>query len=748
MFVLSYLISLALAEVSYSGTTLTITNEATISAAQVSAHKEATSLVITSTGGVTIQDQAFQGFASLSTVSIQGTQISITSTSFTGCTKITSVSLNSPSLSIQNGAFQSAASLTINYTGASFNANMASFATSNVEAFNIDVTGDCTFGLDAALQSTVKRIILKGATVNLGQQSFQQAKSIELIKVEATKTVTFAIDSFNNAQVSEVQVYAGNDITIVQQAFQQVSEIKLLNLTSGGTISLNIDSFISSTIDEVILKAEKDINVGQQAMQKVKNFNKLTVETHGNFEAAIDSFISSMIHEVFIKCDGTATFIQQSFQNTPDLQNLTVIAGAGINFNIDSFISSNVNYMYLYTNGSVTFVQQAFQNTKNLTYFTIHALGKIDFQIDSFDSSNVTEIDLYTNGSVSFGQQAFQDCHNLTNLTIHSPSDITFGLDSFLNSQIQAINITYYNQTSGPVYLADASTVTFNQGSFQNCNQLVSVDVHTKGNVDIKSNSFQDSKSLKTLNVKADGTADVGSGAFAGCSSLTSHTIDSNGGTIDDGAFSGGSGGKKKKHGSSHKDDDSDDESSAKTLGNFDIKTVYLGTSPNIYVNLNFFITLMKKARNTFGRIVPAPEFIHSAIWVGKEGATDDSVGAIFVYGKYWNKHNLPSYLGKDGAKAYVMTLREFKERYPANDPIKLTAHKNIKLDDFIYRVKLSGKWGAKDYNWPTNNCQHFTAKLIGILRATRETPNNQDWANLPKPVMNSLKLNEEFLEK
>ena len=69
-----------------------------------------------------------------------------------------------------------------------------------------------------------------------------------------------------------------------------------------------------------------------------------------------------------------------------------------------------------------------------------------------------------------------------------------------------------------------------------------------------------------------------------------------------------------------------------------------------------------------------------------------------------------------------------------------------MKMFDFIEKVKSSGKWGADDYNWPTNNCQHFTAKLIGILKATRDSPNNEDWANLPKPVLNSLKLNEQFI--
>ena len=206
---------------------------------------------------------------------------------------------------------------------------------------------------------------------------------------------------------------------------------------------------------------------------------------------------------------------------------------------------------------------------------------------------------------------------------------------------------------------------------------------------------------------------------------------------------------KKKSHGSSHKDDDDDSKSSSKILGNFEIQSVYLGASPNIYYNFNVFASLMRKARKVFGHVIPAPDFVHSAIWIGQEkDVTDDSLGAIFVYGKYRNKHNSDIYLSQDGAKSYVMTLREFKEMYPSIAPMKLNTHKKINLFDLIDKVKVSGKWNAREYNWPTNNCQHFTAKLISILKATRSTPDNNDWIELPKPILNSLQLNEEFLNK
>ena len=206
----------------------------------------------------------------------------------------------------------------------------------------------------------------------------------------------------------------------------------------------------------------------------------------------------------------------------------------------------------------------------------------------------------------------------------------------------------------------------------------------------------------------------------------------------------GGSCKKRKTSGCSPDEYDKYQNSGAISLGNINISIAYLGLSPTIYVNLNFFIQIMKKARQFLGHIIPPPELVHSAIWVGESDASDDNIGAIFVYGRYFNKIKSQAYLSEDGAKAYVMTLREFKEKYPSTDPIKLNPHKEIKLHEFINEVQVSGKWGAKDYNWPTNNCQHFTAKLIDLLQATRNAANKDDWIELPKPILQSLKSNEQ----
>lgn len=199
----------------------------------------------------------------------------------------------------------------------------------------------------------------------------------------------------------------------------------------------------------------------------------------------------------------------------------------------------------------------------------------------------------------------------------------------------------------------------------------------------------------------------------------------------------GGDGGSSSSSG-----DSKEAKASSVILGDFSIKTVFIGQSPIVKFKPGY--SLMSTARQLIGKIIPPPNFIHSAIWVGPENALDSTLGAIFVYGKYYSSGNDASFLYKDGARSFVMSLKEFKSTFSAYKVKKVIPHIEMKLFNYIDKVKKSGNWTAYNYNWPTNNCQHFTAKLINILQATRKSPNINDWIEIPKVVLSSLKANEE----
>lgn len=201
---------------------------------------------------------------------------------------------------------------------------------------------------------------------------------------------------------------------------------------------------------------------------------------------------------------------------------------------------------------------------------------------------------------------------------------------------------------------------------------------------------------------------------------------------------------KKKKGGSSSNNDSADSEvkTSSLVLGNFEINNIYIGATSIVDFKLGYDV--MRNARKLIGHVIPPPSFLHLALWVGSSNDDDESLGAVFVYGKYYPKRNNDqTFLSKDGARSYVMKLGEFKEFFNACELKKLSPKRHLKLFDFIEEVKMSGQWNADSYNWPSNNCQNFAAKCLNILHAVRDSPTINDWANIPPSIMNILKSNE-----
>lgn len=183
-------------------------------------------------------------------------------------------------------------------------------------------------------------------------------------------------------------------------------------------------------------------------------------------------------------------------------------------------------------------------------------------------------------------------------------------------------------------------------------------------------------------------------------------------------------------------------QKSSKILGNFNIKNIYIGAS--FVFDFDIGYSLMHNARKTIGHYIPAPNFLHPAIWVGSGDATDEeSLGVVFVYGKYYPEDDNDDFILKDGLKSFSLSFKDFKAKYDAFDPVKLIPQRKINVFDFINEVKSNGNWNAKDYKWNRNNCQHFVTKCLSILHAVRFLPNENDWINIPSKILKELKLNE-----
>ena len=180
-----------------------------------------------------------------------------------------------------------------------------------------------------------------------------------------------------------------------------------------------------------------------------------------------------------------------------------------------------------------------------------------------------------------------------------------------------------------------------------------------------------------------------------------------------------------------------DQYSCADDLGDFVVTRVYLGGNPCLDFEPGY--QMMRVARQLFGQRVPAPNFQHTAIWFGERDDGDDSIGAILVYGEYYNYNQDPTYLSCDGARSFVMTLGEFKQMFRSFPVKKMRPGRNLTLTQLLSEVKNSGDWSVDDYNWITNNCQHFTAAVLNVLEAKRNHAQESDWAEIPPPIMNTI---------
>ena len=182
---------------------------------------------------------------------------------------------------------------------------------------------------------------------------------------------------------------------------------------------------------------------------------------------------------------------------------------------------------------------------------------------------------------------------------------------------------------------------------------------------------------------------------------------------------------------------DEDPVSCSTDLGDFVVTAVYLGG--NACVDFEPGYAVMRGARSLFGKAIPAPNFQHTAIWFGENDNGNESIGAILVYGEYYNPTGDPTYLSCDGAQSFIMTLGEFKETFQSFPIKKMRPGRNLTLTRLLSEVKDSGDWGVYDYNWLTNNCQHFTAAVLNVLEAKRMQRSDNDWADIPPPIMNTL---------
>lgn len=580
----------------------------------------------------------------------------------------------------------------------------------NTKTLTID--GDVVTISDVSQYNQATTLSVTGSVINIGQSSFISFSSLEKVTISGLNSV----------------------ITARSSCFKGLKNLKEITF-GGSTINLEDSSFADTKIDTIKCNSDAAVyNFKESSFTNSEIQNIIFSASVANFYES--SFSGAKINSFTGNLGSAINFKESSYINSK-IQTMTIITTTA-NFQKSSFSPATIEKLDITSLTAINFLDSSFYNA-NVSFLTASS-STMNFQTKSF-SLCILPVFKCTATNFVFYTDSFNGFKGSQEFILTQPTNVIFNEKSFINSEIPKLEIT------------EATNIHFYKYAFQSSKKLSNVNLQSKGNITIGYSAFKDCTSLTSVDIKSTNLS-VSASVFCGCSSLSKPVLSGQYQYIDecvseccpdpDDGEDDDDGDEKKGKGKSSSGKDNDDTGkSARTLGNIDIETVYLGTSPNIYFNFNFLVSFMKSLRKSFGCFLPSPELVHSAIWVGEKNAKDDSIGALFVYGKYHNKNKNPSFLWNDGAKGYPISFKEFKRKYQS---MKLNPQKNVKLFDFINDIKESGNWGVRDYNWPTNNCQHFTSKLIMILRATRDSPNNDDWIDLPKSILNSLESNEKSL--
>lgn len=728
-FLLSFFIFLTTSTITYSGGTLSIVNEKTVSPSDVSSYKECTKLEIESSEAVSIADDTFKDFSDLKTIVISVIDISIKASSFQNCKAIEKlVFYNTNLTNLERDTFTNPIK-TLEYNGDNFNFYLYSqFLAQKVEQFTINVTNNCTITRDDYFSKSITDLKIYATNVIMMNYSFS-FPTLKSLTIKAADSI-YALDySFQTSSIQYVDFKAEKLIELGTRVFNSCSpETTSIRLSSNGIINIGLAAFVNTRADELEISAVGNVTIKRKLCDGSRPYYARIKSSKGSVIIGDQSFTNSYSFRVYLSSEGDMIIGGRKDDDDDDEEKEEKT--------VKSLLYSDpIKEFEFNCRGNIFLNDGAFVNL-NADQINMFTKKDIYFGGNSFGSSQIDEFYIRDPGSITFAGSSFTTHTRIQDFLISTNENITFEEGSFSKSYIQRLEIKKIENQEVP----EGRTITFEKEAFKGCETLNEIDLRVYGTVYIDERAFQNNKRLSRVYITAREKVHVGNYAFVGCDPNCNYLFSAPEREISR-CGRGGSCDKKKKGGSSNKDEGYDPVFHAISVGNIDIKTAYLGISPNIIVNLNFFVDAMKKARKLFGHIVPPPDFVHSAIWVG-DSDSDESVGAVFYYGKYYNKYNDSSYISGDGARSYAISLKDFKDKYQS-EILKLSTNKEIKLFDFIEKLKSGGKLTASEYNWPNNNCQHFTARCLKILHAKRQIPNENDWISLPKPIMNTLQTNE-----
>ena len=433
-----------------------------------------------------IENEAFRGCSSLTSITIPEGVTSIGNYAFYNCSNLTSITIPEGVTSIGNYAFYNCSNLT-------------SITIPN----SVTSIGDSAFYYCSSLTS----ITIPEGVTSIGDNAFWYCNSLTSITIP--NSVTSIGDNAFTGCSSLTGITIPNCVTSIENdAFRDCSSLT----------SITIPNSVTS--------------IGNSAFEWCSNLTSIT----------IPNSVTSIGNEAFKYCDSlTSITIPESVTSIGDsafyycssLASITIPEGVksignGAFYNCNDLTSITIQ------NGVTSIGDEAFYDCSSLASITIPkgvtSIGNEAFKYcDSLTSITIPE------SVTSIGDSAFYGCSSLASINVSDNNKYYCDIDGILFNKDKTEIIKYPGKKEGTAYQIPNSVTSIGDSAFRWCSNLTNIAIPDSV-TSIGDEAFSYCGILTSITIPNSVTS-IGNRAFAWCGILTSVTIPEGVTSIGNGAF-------------------------------------------------------------------------------------------------------------------------------------------------------------------------------------------------------------------
>ncbi|MBR5842383.1 MAG: leucine-rich repeat domain-containing protein [Bacteroidaceae bacterium] len=423
-----------------------------------------------------IENNAFNGCESLTSITIPEGITSIGEWAFAGCSSLTSITIPESVTSIGMGAFSGCSSLT--------SITIPESVTS-IEEFAFS---GC---------SSLTSITLPESVTSIGNNAFYDCSSLTDAYCYAEDVPETGTDGFYDSNIWNATLHVPASAL---NAYKTT-----VPWTSFGTIVTIKGTDSKVEINGIWYNIDAEAKLAEVTSGETKYSGSITIPATVTHEGKEYS-VTSIGNEAFKYCYNlTSITIPKSVTSIGDdafdyCSNLTAVhissIAAWCNIKFSRYDSNPLYFTgNLYLNGELVtelILPESVTSIENYTFYECHSLTAITIPA----------------GVKSIGSQAFLGCNSLTTITFPENSQLTnIGRSAFsVCKSLTAITIP-------------ESVTSIGAWAFSGCSSLTSITI-PEGVTSIEECTFSSCSSLTTITISESVTS-IGYGAFYGCSSLT-----------------------------------------------------------------------------------------------------------------------------------------------------------------------------------------------------------------------------------